>query len=159
MTEWQAAVLIPQLARASGFALQRSRNARRLSEGFSQIPGIQVAHVDSRVTQHAWHIFIFRYLSEAFGGRSRADFLRALQAEGIPCAPGYLPINQAPAIEDGFERLRKFIGKLPPVDPCPTAERIALNEAVWLTQNMVLGSEADMDDILSAVSKIKRNFN
>ena len=111
MTEWQAAVLLPQLTRADGLAEQRSQNARRLSDGLCQIPGIQLASVDRRVTRHAWHIFIFRYQADAFGGRPRAEFLRALQAEGVPCAPGYLPINQSPAIEDGLMRLRKWIGK------------------------------------------------
>lgn len=158
MTEWQAAVLIPQLERAKVLAERRSRNACRLSDGLSTIPGIQVARIDPRVTQHAWHIFIFLYQSEAFGGRTREEFLQALRAEGIPCAQGYPPLNQSPALEDGLQRLQKLIGNVPPINRCPMAEKISLNEAVWLTQNMLLGSEADIDDIVAAVSKIQRCF-
>jgi len=29
-------------------------------------------------------------------------------------------------------------------------------EAVWFTQNMLLGDEGDMDDIVSAIAKIQR---
>jgi dTDP-4-amino-4,6-dideoxygalactose transaminase len=158
MTEWQAAILIPQLERARGLADQRECNARRLTQGLNQIPGIRPTRCDPRVTAHAWHIYIFCYQAEAFGGRGRDEFLQALRAEGIPCAKGYLPLNQSPALEDGLQRLRKLIGDLPPVNPCPAAEKIALSEAVWLGQNLLLGSEADIDDIIAAVGKVYACF-
>jgi dTDP-4-amino-4,6-dideoxygalactose transaminase len=156
MTEWQGAILLAQLARADQLAERRRQSAVYLSEALQTMPGIKPVQVDSRVTRHAWHIFMFRYNSQAFGGMSRDGFLRALQAEGIPCAPGYVPLNHSPALLDGLERLRAFVEDIPAPRPCPVAERLCTQEAVWFTQNMLLGDEQDMDDIVKAIAKIRR---
>jgi dTDP-4-amino-4,6-dideoxygalactose transaminase len=157
MTEWQGAVLLAQLERADDLAQRRHQNALYLSEKLELIPGIRPLKVEPQVTRHAWHIFIFRYDSEAFGGLPREKFIAALQAEGIPCAPGYVPLNQSPALLDGLARLGSFVDDVPPPRSCPVAERMCTQQAVWLTQNMLLGDEGDMDDIVKAISKVQRS--
>jgi dTDP-4-amino-4,6-dideoxygalactose transaminase len=157
LTEWQGAILLAQLERADELAERRGRNAVYLSRRLAEVPGIHPLRVDPRVTRHAWHLFIFRYQSEAFGGLPRAGFIRALEAEGVPCSPGYhLPINQTPPLLGGLERLRGFLDDVPPPLECPVAERMCKEEAVWLTQNMLLGDAGDMDDIAEAINKIQR---
>jgi dTDP-4-amino-4,6-dideoxygalactose transaminase len=156
MTEWQGAILLAQLERADDLWKRRNQNASYLSERLEAIPGVQPLRVDPRVTRHAWHIFVFRYQSEAFGGLSREKFLEALQAEGIPCAPGYLPLNQSPALLGGLESLRSLLDEVPPPRACPVAERVCTQEAVWLSQNQLLGDERDMNDVANAVAKIQR---
>jgi dTDP-4-amino-4,6-dideoxygalactose transaminase len=158
MTEWQGAILLAQLARADELAGRRDRNARYLAEALQSIPGIFSLKTDPRVTRHAWHLFIFRYQREAFGGLPRDKFLAALQAEGIPCAPGYVPLDQSPALLDGLSRLRAFREDVPPPRTCPVADRLCTQEAVWLTQNMLLGSQPDMDDVVRAIAKIRRSI-
>ena len=37
---------------------------------------------------------------------------------------------------------------------CPVSERACTSEAVWLAQNLFLGDEGDMDDIVRAVRKV-----
>ena len=37
-------------------------------------------------------------------------------------------------------------------------ERICHEDAVWLGQNMLLGPQEDMDDIVAAVKKVKESF-
>jgi dTDP-4-amino-4,6-dideoxygalactose transaminase len=156
MTEWQAAILLAQLERADALFERRHRNARYLSEKLKAIPGIHPLQVDQRVTRHAWHLFIFRYHSEAFAGLPRERFIAALQAEGIPCSPGYVvPLNHSPGLQDGLKRLRTFLKDVPPPPPCPVNERMCSQEAVWFTQNMLLGDEQDMDDIVTAIAKIR----
>ncbi len=156
MTEWQGAILLAQLARADTLSERRSRNAHHLSEALQSIPGIHPLKIDQRVTRHAWHIFIFRYQSDEFGDMSRDRFIEALQAEGVPCAPGYVPLNQSPALLDGLKRIQTFREDAPPPRPCPVAERVCTQEAVWFTQNMLIGSEQDMNDIVAAIAKIQR---
>jgi hypothetical protein len=39
---------------------------------------------------------------------------------------------------------------------CPVVERVCATEAVWLEQNLLLGTSEDMRDIVDAVSKIQR---
>jgi len=38
---------------------------------------------------------------------------------------------------------------------CPANARLCNEEAVWFTQNMLLGPKSDMDDIYIAIEKIK----
>jgi len=40
---------------------------------------------------------------------------------------------------------------------CTSAEK-ACREALWLPQNVLLGSKRDIDDIASAILKIKENL-
>jgi dTDP-4-amino-4,6-dideoxygalactose transaminase len=157
LTEWQGALLLAQLERADQLAERRHRNATYLSMALEDVPGICPIQVDPRVSRHAWHLFILRYDRQAFGGMPREKFLQALQAEGIPCAPGYVPLNESLALLDGLERLRAYVDDVLPPRACPVAERLCTQEAVWFTQNMLLGDETDMDDILKAITKIQRS--
>jgi len=60
-------------------------------------------------------------------------------------------------LHDGLDRLRDFLPDVPEVRPCPVAERLCTQEAVWLPQNLLLGGEQEVSDIVSAVSKIQRS--
>jgi dTDP-4-amino-4,6-dideoxygalactose transaminase len=160
MTEWQGAVLLAQLTRMEDLANRREANAGRLSERIAEIEGIEPQKRDARVTEHAYHLFIFRYDPAAFGGLPREAFLTALRAEGIPCSKGYDPLYRAQAIQRGVNDLRRYVTgretghELP---DCPVTEKACDVEGVWLAQNLLLGTEDDMDDIVRAVDKIKAN--
>lgn len=155
MTEWQGAILLAQLERADELARRRHENALHLTESLHSISGIDPLKVDPRVTRHAWHLFVFRYQSVAFGGRSRQDFITALQAEGIPCSPGYVPLNESPALLDGLRSLPTVSQDVLP-RVCPVAKRLSEKEAVWLPQNLLLGGQQEISDIVEAISKIQR---
>ncbi len=148
MTEFQAALLIVQLSRFEGLEQKRRGNAEYLNEKLSQIDGIQTIHTDQRVTKRPYHIYIFKYLGNKFCGISRKFFLKALEAEGIPCRPGYpFPLYENPL----FQKI-DFSNS-----SCPVTERISKKEAIWLRQEMLLGTKDDMDDIVGAIRKIKEN--
>ncbi|MGB1717632.1 MAG: hypothetical protein ACPHO6_05725, partial [Candidatus Latescibacterota bacterium] len=38
---------------------------------------------------------------------------------------------------------------------CPVTERVCAEEAIWLTQNLLLGEESDITDIVTAIEKIQ----
>ena len=40
---------------------------------------------------------------------------------------------------------------------CPNTDKLCNEEAIWLSQSMLLGSQSDMDDIANAVKKIHQN--
>jgi dTDP-4-amino-4,6-dideoxygalactose transaminase len=162
MTEWQAAILLAQLTRLEELAQRREENALYLSEGLDQIEGVEPQRRDRKVTEHAYHLFILRYGAEAFGGLPREVFLSALRAEGIPCAAGYTPLYQAGAIQEEVMRLQRLVTgeeKEYSLPDCPVTERACNEEAVWLTQNMLLGTKKDIDDIVDAITKIKENVD
>lgn len=155
MTEWQGALLLSQMRRLEEQTRCRNENALYLARGLEEIPGIRPLRRDERVTCHAYHLFIFRYDAAAFGGLPREEFLRALNAEGVPCASGYTPLYRSNAFRPDrathpFASERDYAA-----ERCPVAERVCGEEAVWLTQSMLLGSQSDMDDIVAAVRKIQ----
>lgn len=159
MTEWQGAVLLVQLERLDGHQARRDANARYLREQLVAVDGVYPLTVDSRVTRHSWHLFIFRYDAEEFGGLPRDRFLETLKAEGIPCMPGYVPLHRTPAVVEGINRNRRLIEGTSSEDweppHLPALERICRQECVWLPQNVLLGDQKDMQDIVEALAKIK----
>jgi perosamine synthetase len=48
------------------------------------------------------------------------------------------------------------IKKYNELNKCPENDLLC-SEAVWFTQNMLLGTKSDMDDIASAIQKIHKN--
>jgi len=161
MAPWAAAVLLAQMARAESQMAVRERSAAALGEMLSRIPGVAPLRRDDRVTHHAYHLYIFRWDPAGFGGRSRAEFLKALNAEGIPSSAGYVPLYKENAIIDATVALSRLTGATPVsvqtnMKRCPVVERVCAEESVWLFQSMLLGDESDMDSIAEAVAKIQR---
>lgn len=160
MTEFQAGLLLSQLGELESQTARRTHNAQLLTSLLEQIEGIAPLDPDPRVTTHAHHLYIFRYQSRGFGGVPRDRFIAALQREGIPCSSGYRPLYQEPAFRTKFQNYpfasAYFKGK-PDYGRvcCPVVERICAHEAVWLTQNILLGPEEDMRDIARAIRKIQ----
>lgn len=70
MTDLQAAVALPQLARLASSNERRRRNAERLSEGLRGVPGLQTPKVDPGRT-HVFHQYTVRVTDEAPWGRDQ----------------------------------------------------------------------------------------
>jgi dTDP-4-amino-4,6-dideoxygalactose transaminase len=163
MTEFQAALLLAQMTRLEKQSQQREANAAYLTSLLRQIQGIQPARLHEGCTRNAWHLFMFRYDQRQFAGLPRAKFLKALAAEGVPASSGYRPLNKEPLIANAFATpayQRLFAGKdlaqWMERNQCPENDRLC-EEAVWLTQTMLLGTRADMEAIAAAVAKIQKH--
>jgi len=163
MTQFQAALLVTQMERLEEQSKTREQNAAYLTSLLREIPGIRPARMYEGCTRNAYHLYMFRYAKEQFAGAPRAAFLKALAAEGIPCSGGYAPLNREPFLKNvlnsrayraiaGPERLKRWEER----NLCPANDRLC-EEAVWLTQNMLLGPRRDMDQIAEAVRKIQTN--
>jgi len=149
MTEFQAALLLSQMRNLESQTDLRSKNAALLTEHLSDIEGVRPLVVDDRVTRHAYHLYVMRYDAAAFGGASRDRFVEALCAEGVPCVTGYRPLYREPAFQARF-RGKPDYSRV----HCPVTERICADEAVWLNQNLLLGTEEDTEQIAAAVRKV-----
>ena len=165
LTEYQAAIGLAQLARLDAQTTVRSENAAYLRSKIEHIPGILPYKTYKDVTRVSFHLFPFRYKKEAFKGLSRTDFLKSLQAEGIPCSGGYTVLNTQPFLNETFQskNYQKMypkemldIKKYNERNECPLNNQL-VNEAVWFTQNLLLGSRSDMDAIASAIEKTHKN--
>ncbi|MBI2504509.1 MAG: DegT/DnrJ/EryC1/StrS family aminotransferase [Candidatus Latescibacteria bacterium] len=158
--EFQAGLLLSQLGSLEYQTARRTRNAELLTVLLGEIEGVLPLDPDPRITTHAYHLYIIRYQARGFGGLPRDRFITALQQEGIPCSSGYNPLYREAAFRTKFQDYPfvspYFKGK-PDYDQvcCPEVERICAEEAIWLTQNMLLGPEEDMGDIARAIRKIQ----
>jgi dTDP-4-amino-4,6-dideoxygalactose transaminase len=164
LTEFQSAILLAQMERLDKQAKTRETNAAYLSDQLRQIPGISPAKMYEGTTRNAYHLYMFRYNSEAFGGLSRDGFLKALSAEGIPASTGYGPLNKEHFLKvvksnRGFLRIygEKHLNDWYERNSHRPANDRLCGEGVWLTQNMLLGPKSDMDQIAEAVRKIQKH--
>lgn len=163
LTEFQAALLLEQMARLDAQVRTRAANGARLNALLEQIPGIRPARQYAGCTLNAYHLYMFRYDPQAFSGLSREMFLKALRAEGIPASGGYSPLNTQTFLKNtlnsrGYRRIfpEKTLKEWAERTACPVNDRLC-SEAVWLTQNMLLGPASDMDSIAEAIHRIQRH--
>ncbi len=157
MTEFQAAILLCQLDRLESDVALRERNAEALNRRLAALPGFRLPRREPRVTRRAWHMYDVFFAPEHWEGASRAQFLAALQAEGVPCSGGY----GEPLYRQGvFQRIaagkagcpfRCPFRNAPPPDysriRLPNAER-AVQTSIWLPHAALLGT----DDFIAQVS-------
>ena len=163
LTEFQGALLLAQMSRHETQSRQRETNAAYLTEQLAQVPGITPAKMYPGVTRNAYHLYMFRYDPAGFAGLSRAAFLKALRAEGVPASTGYSPLNAEPLFANtfatpGYQRIygAATLKQWQERNRTPQNDRLC-EEAVWFTQTMLLGPRDDMDHIADAVRKIHRH--
>ena len=159
LTEFQGALLMSQMSRLEHQSRTREQNAKYLTTLLEDIPGVSPAKMYEGCTRNAYHLYMFRIRGEAWEGLSRAKFLKALAAEGIPASGGYSPLNRQSFLRDalaskGFKRLypKELLAGWEGRNRCPANDRLC-EEAVWFTQNMLLGDREDMEQIAAAVRR------
>jgi dTDP-4-amino-4,6-dideoxygalactose transaminase len=162
MTEFQATLLLEQFTRLDEQSRRREENAAYLSQLLKEIPGIAPARTYDGCTRNAYHLYMFRFDPAGFEGLTRAKFLKALSAEGIPCSGGYQPLDQEAFLRNtvrsrGFQaiyspqRISAYLERT----RCPANEKLC-ESAVWFTQNMLIGPKSDMDQIADAIRKVQK---
>jgi perosamine synthetase len=163
MQEFQAVILMSQMKRLKKDTELRQQNAEYLSSRLRNIAGILPYKLTPGATKAAFHLYPFRYKKEFFNEAPREKFLEALKAEGIPCSGGYGPQNKDGLIEEAlssksYQRLfsKERLDRYRQENVLPQNDQLC-REAVWFSQNMLLGTRQDMDDIADAVEKIQAN--
>jgi dTDP-4-amino-4,6-dideoxygalactose transaminase len=155
--EFQGAILNCQLDRLEEQTTTRDRNGRDLALRLATLPGLCPQARSADCSRHSYHLFMLR-LDAAHFGAPRAAVLKALAAEGIPCSGGYaMSLPRQPLFED-----KAFGPYLAAAShqldyrraTCPVSDLICAEQGVWLEQRMLLGSRADIDDIVSAFEKV-----
>jgi dTDP-4-amino-4,6-dideoxygalactose transaminase len=163
MTQAQAVILMQQFDKLVKETAIRRANADYLSANLGKVPGITPVRLPEN-SRAVWHLYSFRYDPAQFNGLPRDKFMRALTAEGVPCASFYHEQYYDGLLDEaissrGFKRLWSP-GRL-------KAYRDSFKElkgnkqvcetTVSLTQNMLLADRSAMDDILEAVRKVQAN--
>ncbi len=160
MTEFQGAVLRPQLVRFPQLLQEREKGSQRLDQYLHGIDGLHVSKRNPSVSTHAHYMYMIRIEPEKIG--CDRDFLvQALVAEGVPAYRTY------PSIPDleMFERSSLWNGELPPAleahrirealqrAPVPNSREISRN-AIWLHHAVLLGGEQVQRKVAEAFHKV-----
>ncbi len=166
LTEYQAAIGLIMLERLEEETNTRHNNAAYLNSLVRDIPGIVPAQLYDRTERGAYHLYPFRFKENEFKGLGRAAFVKALRAEGVRCSSGYSSLTGGAYLNDAFTSpvfqnaysaadldFERFVEK----SRCPNSELLCDKEAVWLPQNLLLGTRTDMEEIASAIERIYKN--
>lgn len=162
LTEFQAAILIAQLARLEEHAKVRDANAAYLTEMLEKIPGIAPAKLAPGCTRSGWHLYMLRYDEQRFAGLSRAKFLQELSKAGVSASSGYTPLNttshvKALAANPHYQRIygKDTMARWVEANQCPVNDKLC-SQAIWFTQTRLLGKRAQMEKIAEAFASIQR---
>lgn len=163
MSEPQAAVAAAQLGRLEGIASKRARLGNLLNDRLADLPGVAPHRVrpDDRCT---YWFSMLRIQPDALRC-DRAEFVKALVAEGVPASAGYIPVplyGNPVFQEHGF-----FAGRWPLKEQgltsmdyaqvsCPEAESI-LATSVRVVVNEAM-SEPYMRSVADAIRKVARHY-
>jgi len=164
LSEFQGRLLLAQMTRVVEQTHRRTENAKYLTQLLNNIPGIKPAKLYGGTTRSAYHLYMFRYDKNTFAGLDRRRFISALAAEGVPASSGYGVMNKEAYVSGlaknphflkiyGEQRMQQWLEQN---QNCPQNEQLCA-EAVWFTQNMLLGPREDMDQIADAIRKIQKH--
>ena len=163
MTEFQGAVLCAQMKHIEKYAKIRQENGLYLNKLLAEIPGVFPAKLYDGVTMNAWHLYMFRIDEEKFGA-SRDKVAYALSAEKIPNSIGYGAADWIDFVRKSYDfpagkriypkavldNWADRVGELPQF-------KKLCSQAIWFTQNMLLGPKENMDIIADAIRRIQKH--
>lgn len=94
MTDIQAALGSSQLRKLDGFIARRCEIIRRYREAFADLSWLALP-VDAGDQRVCYHLFVARFDFQALG-RSRAEVMASLAAEGVGSQVHYIPVYRQP---------------------------------------------------------------
>ncbi|MCL4205171.1 MAG: aminotransferase class I/II-fold pyridoxal phosphate-dependent enzyme [Pirellulaceae bacterium] len=145
LSELQAAVLLPQLKKLPAHNQARRAAVDRLLEQLCDIRGLNSVQRDPGRGEASFYKLAWLYDPNACRGRSRADFLAAVRAEGV-------------ALDEGFRgfvlrstRRCRIAGTL-------DASRAAAENTVLLHHPVLLHPPESIDSVAQAIRKVVSAF-
>jgi perosamine synthetase len=165
MNEFEAAILLSQLGGVKERFETRNRNAMYLNSRLKDFPGLVPQKLYEGTESGSFYLYMTTYMKEHFNNTPRDKFLKALEAEGVSLST-YLPkgLHKEPW-PDHILSLREYQIMYSPARlksyreelNCPNCDRVIDDIAMIWASGPLLGSRADMDDIINAVMKLHDN--
>jgi perosamine synthetase len=163
MSEPQAAVAAAQLERLEGIVTKRNRLGNLLTAKMAGLRGVLPHHVHAEDRCNYW-FYMFRLKPEAFRCE-RAEFVKALAAEGVPASAGYIPVplHRNPVfLKHGFFAGRWPVRELGLTTMDYTKHQTPEAEAILQTGIKVTVHEAMTEDYIASVAegigKVARHY-
>ena len=165
MNEFEAAVLLGQLAGVQERFARRNENAAYLTSRLKDVPGIVPQKLYEGTASGSFYLYATTYRKEHFNNVDRSTFLKALSAEGISLSP-YIRqgLHREPWIEHilsskvyqkmfSKKRLQSYRDRV----PCPNCDKVCREMAMIWASGPLLGTKEDMDNIADAIIKVYEN--
>jgi len=165
MNEFEAAVLLAQLAGAQERFRRRNENAAHLTARLKGCPGIVPQKLYEGTASGSFYLYAMSYKKEHFNNVNRGRFLKAVAAEGVSLSP-YIErglhrepwvdhIVKTKAYQKTFSarRLQQFREEM----SCPKCDQVCQEMVMIWASGPLLGTQADMDDIADAILKVYEN--
>ncbi|MBK9390711.1 MAG: DegT/DnrJ/EryC1/StrS family aminotransferase [Bacteroidetes bacterium] len=162
MNEFEGAVLLGQMPGMKERHNTRNRNAKYLTEQLKDIPGLTPQKLYEGTTAGSFYLYTWSYKKEHWNNAPREKFLKAVAAEGISLSP-YIAnglhrepwtdhIQTLPEYKTmfGASRLKKFKDEL----VLPKCDQVCQEMVMLWASGPLLGSLADMDDVVNAIKKV-----
>jgi dTDP-4-amino-4,6-dideoxygalactose transaminase len=168
MSELQGGLLVSQIEKLAAQNQIRSRNVKLLRKEFESIEGVEPVRQNPDIDNDVYYVLCLRYDQDKWGGISRDTVADALIAEGIPVFAGYsFPLYANPLFQNiDFNSAGSpyMTGRTAPIadfsqygTKCPVTERACHKESIWLTHDMLMGTEEDTMDIIRGFMKVYEN--
>lgn len=158
LSEWQGAMLRAQLGRLDEQTARRHKNSLLLDELLGEIEGVTPQKLDKRCTRNGHYAYILRFEPEAFAGINIDQFIKAMNAEGIPNQAAYPAIHSLDMFKNGAYRSRLCGDQAKEEHAFLKGEfpnAVAAASSYWVPQYALLGDEQDMQEIAAAIRKIQ----
>jgi len=165
MNEFEGAILLAQMEGAKERFALRNKNAAYLSSKLKNFPGLVPQKLYEGTESGSFYLYTMAYHKEHFNNAPRDKFLKALQAEGIGMS-GYIEngLHKEPWVNHilGLKvyqkmyspaRLKQYLDEL----ACPKCDQVCEDMVMLWASGPLLGNQADMDDIISAIMKVHAN--
>jgi dTDP-4-amino-4,6-dideoxygalactose transaminase len=165
MNEFEAAVLLAQLAGAQERFVRRNQNAAHLTARLKGCPGIVPQKLYEGTASGSFYLYAMSYQKEHFNDVDRSRFLKAVSAEGVSLSsyierglhrePWIDHIVKTKAYQKTFSarRLQQFRDDM----SCPNCDRVCEEMVMLWASGPLLATQADMDDIADAILKVYEN--
>jgi dTDP-4-amino-4,6-dideoxygalactose transaminase len=161
MQHFQAAILLQQFDKLVEETEVRQTNADYLAGQLKDIPGVTPPRLPEN-SQAVWHLYPLRYDARHFNGLSRARFMDALRAEGVPCSGVYHEHYYDGLLDEaigsrgykrlfGAQRLKAYRDSFQELK----GNRQVCSTTVAFTQNLLLAEQSQLDRIVEAIRKIQ----
>lgn len=98
LDEMSAALGLSQVSRLDAILDGRERVARAYTERLADVPGIRVPALDAGTTRMSW----FVYVIQLEPGLDRLKVMEALEANGVPSRPYFVPIHLQPVYRERY---------------------------------------------------------
>lgn len=167
MNELEGAILMGQLSGAKERFERRNENAAYLSAKLKGFAGLTPQKQYPGTESGGYYIYAMSYHKEHFNNADRSLFLKAIAAEGVGLSPYIKGLHTEPWVDHilglkeyktmySADRLKQFREQALNL---PNCDRVGQEMITLGGSTQLLGTKADMDDIINAIMKVHENRN